>query len=42
MVFLIDAVLSEFAHMTWQDWITVLLGAFGLAWFVAWSIRRTK
>lgn len=42
MSFLIDAVLSEFAYMTWQNWITVLVGACGLAWFVSWIIRQEK
>ena len=40
----IDAVLSEFTRVTWQEWAMTLLGGFALAWLarlVSWY-RQTK
>lgn len=42
MQFWIDAVLFEFNRMTWDEWVSVLVGAFILAWCVSWSIRHAK
>jgi hypothetical protein len=37
-----DAVLLEFARMTWQDWIVDLSGACGLTVIVACCARPAK
>ncbi len=28
----IDTVLSEFARVTWQQWLMTIIGGIGLAW----------
>jgi hypothetical protein len=32
----IDAVLFEFARVTWEEWVVTLVGGCALAWLAAW------